>query len=254
MSDQDPVDASSDLQFDRVVSASNTQDTPDRSGVHCESCHSAIATEYFQVNGHVCCGRCRTAIEAAAEPPQGVWPFAVAASIGFAAALAGAAIYWAVLALAHLEIGLVAILIGYMVGTAVRRGAGMRGGLRFQILAVLLTYGAVALAYTPVVVKRVIEARETKNAAAGNPARTARTATVVQDGSSAPSLRPLVALMMLLGFVAALPVIVVVSSMPSGLISGLIIAFGLRQAWKMTGQPHIEVLGPYRVGDLAAQA
>ena len=66
-------------------------------------------------------------------------PLAIAAIFGLGAALAGAAIYYAVIAITHFEIGLVAILIGYMVGYAVRKGAGGRGGLRFQILAALLT-------------------------------------------------------------------------------------------------------------------
>jgi len=42
---------------------------------------------------------------------------------GLGAAIAGAAIYYAVMAIADLEIGIVAILIGYMVGYAVRKGA-----------------------------------------------------------------------------------------------------------------------------------
>ena len=69
-----------------------------------------------------------------------------------------AAIYFAVIALAHLEIGIVAILIGYMVGYAIRKGARGRGGLRFQVMAVALTYLSVAIAYTPLAVKQVITA------------------------------------------------------------------------------------------------
>lgn len=251
MSDQETPNEGGGLQFDRVVSASPGRDGAEPQGVRCENCQSAIETEYFQVNGHVCCERCKTTIEAAAEPPVGFWPFAMAASVGFGAAVVGAAIYWAVLALAHLEIGLVAILIGYMVGTAVRRGAGMRGSLRFQILAVVLTYGAVALAYTPVVVSEVFKSQQNKTATASSPAPQ-QTALTSPTRSRQPP--PLQALIMMFGFIAALPVLVVVGSMPSGLLSGLIIGFGLRQAWRMTGQARIEVFGPYRVGNVAVQA
>ena len=45
--------------------------------------------------------------------------------------------------------GLVALAVGWLVGTAVRAGSGARGGLRFQLLAFALTYAAVALAYVP---------------------------------------------------------------------------------------------------------
>jgi hypothetical protein len=50
------------------------------------------------------------------------------------------------------------------------------------------------------------------------------------------------------GLIAALPVLVVVGSFPSGLISAFIIFIGMRQAWKMTGAPVMRVAGPYRVG------
>jgi hypothetical protein len=49
-------------------------------------------------------------------------------------------------------------------------------------------------------------------------------------------------------FIAALPVMVVVGSFPSGLISAIIIFIGMRQAWRMTGAPLVQILGPYRVG------
>ena len=53
---------------------------------------------------------------------------------------------------------------------------------------------------------------------------------------------------------AALPVLVVIGSLPSGLISAFIIFIGMRQAWKMTGAPVVKVLGPYRVGVSQAAA
>jgi len=55
----------------------------------------------------------------------------------------------------------------------------------------------------------------------------------------------------LLVFVFALPVLVVVGSLPFGFISGFIIFIGLRQSWRMTAAPHVQVFGPYRVGKSA---
>jgi hypothetical protein len=49
-------------------------------------------------------------------------------------------------------------------------------------------------------------------------------------------------------FSLGLPVLSVFGSMPSGLISGAIIAFGMHQAWQMTAAPHLNVSGPYRIG------
>ena len=51
----------------------------------------------------------------------------------------------------------------------------------------------------------------------------------------------------LLAFTLALPVLAVAGSMPSGLISALIIGIGMHQAWKMTGVAHVPITGPYRV-------
>lgn len=170
-----------------------------------------------------------------------------ASVLGLGAALAGAIIYYAVIAIANLQIGYIAILIRYMVGYAVRKGARGRGGLRFQILAVALTYFAICLAYTPIVVKQMIRAnRVTTNAAAAGGAASTRTAS---PKPTAPRL--LWSLLALLLFIVALPVLFVWGSFPSGLISAFIIFIGLRQSWKMTAAPQIQVLGPYRVGAAA---
>jgi len=58
---------------------------------------------------------------------------------------------------------------------------------------------------------------------------------------------------LLLGFSFALPVLAIVGSMPSGLISGAIIAFGMQQAWRMTAAPHLMMSGPYRIGTTPPQ-
>jgi hypothetical protein len=216
MSDQETPTGSDELQFDRVITASTASAAPARLSVTCAACHTSIETEYFHVNGNIFCGRCRTAVESAARTPQGVIPLITAGVFGLGAGIVGAVIYYAVIAIAHVEVGIVAILIGYMVGYAVRKGARGRGGLRFQVLAVALTYASVALAYAPIAVRGM-----------------------------APGLG---ALVFLLALIAALPVLTVVGSFPSGLISAFIIFIGMRQAWRMTGAPRLEVRGPYRVG------
>ena len=118
------------------------------------------------------------------------------------------------------------------------------------MLAVALTYASVALAYTPVVIKSAIDARNVQKAQA---TASSNRAAVATDGGRAPTPKPtgrgfIVALVVLFAFIAALPVIVVVGSFPSGLISGFIIFIGMRQAWRMTGAPRLNILGPYQVG------
>jgi hypothetical protein len=255
-------DGGAELQFDRAVTE-GTASAPNKLAVVCAACQTSIATEYYDVNGNTFCSDCRTAVESAAETPRGIVPLITAGAFGLGAGIVGAAIYYAVIAIANLEIGIVAILIGYMVGYAVRKGARGRGGLRFQVLAVALTYASVALAYTPLAFQEVLDAdRGARKAAAtttstdGNVAATAADGTSVAtaiESTPAETTRPsgrraLFALAILLTFIAALPVMVVVGSLPSGLISAFIIFIGMRQAWRMTGVPLLQILGPYRVG------
>ena len=255
MSDPDALGGDPNLQFDRAVS-SRPSAPADAPAVTCVACHSSIADEYYDVNGQPVCARCRSAVEAAAETPAGVGPFAIATACGFFAAVAGAIIYYVILAYANLEIGIVAVLIGYMVGYSVRKGA-RGGGLRFQILAVSLTYASVALAYTPLVIRGAVDSR--KKTEATEQSQTVNDSKPVapapSGGQSVQRLDPFAAVVgvaFLIAFAAALPIMVIFSSFPSGLISAVILFVGLRQAWKMTAAPHVQVLGPYRVGPAVA--
>ena len=247
----DAPDASAalgELQFDRAIGTTLAAGASSVA-VSCSACLAAIDTEYYDVNGKVLCVRCRTAVESALETPRGIRPLVTAAVYGFGAAIAGAIIYFLVIAIAKIEIGIVAILIGYMVGYAVRKGSGGRGGRRFQILAVALTYAAIGLAYTPIVVQAVRNSSRTQRTAPtsdGRPAAT-RAAEATPGGTGT-----FVAIMGLLAFVGMLPLLVVWGSLPSGLITALIIFIGMRQAWKMTGTWPLQIFGPYRVGRPAA--
>src|SRR5205814_71234 len=68
---------------------------------------------------------------------------------GFVAAIAGALLWWGVRKITGYEVGLISIAIGVGVGKAVRWGSRSRGGWAYQLLAILLTYGAVAGNYMP---------------------------------------------------------------------------------------------------------
>jgi len=251
MIDHDTRAGGEELQFDRVISESTSSAPPSRLAVICAVCQTPSEAEYFDVNGSILCSRCRTVAESAAEAPQGLVALMTAGVYGLVAGVFGAIIYYAVIAIAHLEIGIVAVLIGYMVGYAVRTGARDRGALRFQVLAVTLTYASIALAYTPIVVKQAVGAgRSARNAPAettssdGNSTAATETATTKTPGG----LRVLLSFVILAALITALPVLAVFGSFPSGLISAFIIFIGMRQAWTMTGATRLQVLGPFRVG------
>ncbi len=206
-------DEPQDLQFDRVETTLPPGAPTASPGVTCVVCGKSVGAEYYTANDKPVCANCRAVVVSAAATPRSAGPFLLAALFGIGAAIAGAAIYYGVIAIANLEIGIVAILIGYMVGWAVRKGAGGRGGRRFQILAVILTYWAVGLAYSPLAFKEL--------------------------SGSIGALIPLI---------FALPVIAIFGSLPFGLISALIIFIGMRQAWVMTGPHVIDISGPFKVG------
>ena len=251
---------SQDLQFDRAIT--ETAPPPPSGAAHasaaCVSCQAALETDYYSVNGNTVCRVCRVTLLSAAETPGGAGPLIRAAALGGVAGVVGAAIYYGVIALTNFEIGIVAIVIGYMVGWGVRKGAGGRGGRRFQILATVLTYGAVALAYTPLVFLNSSDPAIQESPALTKSGPSTSTASAESDPDTEPvTAAPggfAVGLAFLLGFVLALPVLMVVGSLPSGLISAAIIFFGMRQAWVMTGVPRLEISGPYRVGAAAPTA
>ena len=206
-------DEPQDLQFDRVETTLPSSAPAKALEVTCVVCAKSVGAEYYTANGKPICANCRAVVMSAAATPRSAGPLLLAGLLGLGAAIAGAAIYYGVIAIAHVEIGIVAILIGYMVGWAVRKGGGGRGGRRFQILAVALTYFSVGLAYSPLAFKQL--------------------------SGSIGALVPLV---------FALPVISVFSSLPFGLISALIIFIGMRQAWVMTAPHVIDISGPFKVG------
>src|SRR5262245_27663760 len=145
-----------ELQFDRVESAS-ADAAPGSGGVTCASCNTSIETAYFNIGNDPFCERCKGVIQAHIEPNKSMRAVGRALLLGFLAAIAGAIVYYGVIAITKFEIGIVAILIGYMVGWAVRKGASSRGGLRFQVLAVALTYFSVGLAYMPLALRSYTE-------------------------------------------------------------------------------------------------
>jgi hypothetical protein len=257
---------SGDLQFDRVEQGSADPGAASGTGVVCSNCSAKIESAYYNVGNDPVCARCKNAIQAHIVPDKSWGALTRALVLGVVAAIAGAIVYYGVIAITNFEIGIVAILIGFMVGWAVRRGAGGRGGRRFQLIAVALTYFSVGLAYTPLAIKSALDEDKSSALQTDSAGVTAPTSSepasgpvAVSDPSAAASATgesnstrakpgfPLL-LVMIIGFTLALPVLVIAGSMPSGLISALIIFIGIRQAWQMTAVPHISITGPFRVG------
>ena len=235
------------LQFDTAVPSIAPSGTFTAQGVTCTACRRAITNEYFDVNGQSVCEGCRTNLAQLTQTPRSWGLFAKAGVFGVVAAILGAILYYAVIAITDFEIGFVAIAIGYMVGWAIRKATANRGGRRYQVLAFVLTYWAVGLAYTPITFKAMIEQDKKDQAQQATASATPEAAAPATADDEATIISIPVVLGILLGFSLALPVLVVFGSLPGGLISALIIGIGMRQAWQMTGVPPLQISGPYRI-------
>ena len=177
-------------------------------GVHCTDCTRPITDEYFEERGSVVCTECKSSVEASWISGGIAARIGRASLFGLGAALAGAAIYYAVLAITNINFGLISVLVGYMVGTAVSKGSGARGGWRYQALAIVLTYVAIGGTYLPFMFKHETPSPWT----------------------------------VLFALVAG-PVLIGVTSPFAGFIS----AFALFEAWKLNKTRTLAITGPFRV-------
>jgi hypothetical protein len=133
---------SGDLQFERAEYSGGG------SGPVCCTCKQPAIPQHFQFRGRVYCAPCQQQIEHSIANLHQSGDMGRAALFGLGAAVLGSAIYYGVVAITHYELGLIAVLVGYLVGKAVRKGSGSAGGLQYQLLAVGLTYLSIASTYT----------------------------------------------------------------------------------------------------------
>ncbi|MEX0691366.1 MAG: hypothetical protein WD934_04785 [Gemmatimonadales bacterium] len=202
----------------------------------CAVCHQPIADEYYRVAGTAFCPTCRDTLTAANVRGVAAHEFVRAGLFGLVGAAGGAAVYYAVLLGTGYEVGLIAILVGFMVGYMVRKGAYGLGGRRYQILAMTLTYLAIGATYIPFAIQSWEESQAT----------TAETEVIDE-----PTPEPISALGVVVGlalFAAALPIIVVIGGFPDTIISALIIGFALHQAWRMNARLRLAFDGPFKSG------
>lgn len=237
-----------DLQFDRAIPTSGDDASATTPRMICPRCQAEVRTHYYQADGQPVCPACKQEIERTEAKRRSPATFLRALVFGLGASILGAIVYYGVIALLNVEIGIVAILTGFLVGKAVRSGARGAGGRRYQVLALGLTYFSVALAYLPIAIKASTEHNDVKATAGASASRDSATAapsstadsTVAADSataagaassSSAPAVsRPagakqpesppsamgfVIALGALIGLTLALPVLVIFGSMPA---------------------------------------
>ncbi len=143
-----PPDQSGNLNFDKVDDGATG---PSKS--NCALCHEPLTYQYYEVNQQVICPPCRDKLETQLEQSKGAGRYLKAFLFGLPAGMIGAGLYYAIMALTGYEFGLIAILIGYMVGMAVRYGSNHRGGIGLQLMAAVITYCAICSTYVPYIIQ-----------------------------------------------------------------------------------------------------
>ena len=139
-----------DLQFERA------EPTAAASGpTSCTVCKQPLQGAYYAINGRPVCASCREKVAQHAAAGS----FITALLFGLGAAVVGAGIYFGIEALTGYEFGLVAIVVGLLVGTAVRKGSRGQGGWRYQVLAIGLTYLAVVVTDSSLAIRAYLAER-----------------------------------------------------------------------------------------------
>ena len=256
MSDESPNPSEMDeLQFEQAEYAGPIVAA---AGPACVACHRAIPDQYYQLNGSILCNQCSQAIMARLTGGSFFPRFFKACVFGFGAAIAGFAIYFGVLKITGMQIGLISILVGFMVGMAVRKGSEGRGGLLYQLTAIFFTYLAIAASYSALVLPMMFAELESKEQAEDQAAAKAAGQAEAKPGpgDAAPggkdvnapgkvtALSFVIALGMLFAFALALPIITGLHA-PIGLA---IVAFALWEAFKINRKTPIVITGPHLVG------
>lgn len=246
----------------------------------CGVCKAPLGDQYYEINGVVACPPCRTRAVRELQGGSGGARAFLALAAGGVAALLGALLYFGVAAITGYELGIVALVLGLMVGFAVRIGSGGRGGWFYQLLAVVLTYVSLACAYFGMVIREY--AKDRSNAAVAvedteprlSPAATAP-ATAPSQTDSAPTSTavfdadaaepgddsaaafateatdtseeniPVATILFQMAFLlAGMPVFVAMQSP----ISIVIIGLALYEAWKINKGRAVQINGPYSIG------
>ena len=136
--------------------------------------------------------------------------FVQAITYGIVAAIVGSIVYAAFTIITHIEIGYVAIGVGYLVGKAMLHATQGLGGRKFQIASAVLTYIAVSMAAVPEILW-----------------------ALHKDGRDLSHISAR-GMLQLAKYGIASPILELQQNIGGGLIGLFILFIGIRFAWRMT--------------------
>ncbi len=174
------------LQLDRFEPTAEHADENPGGGLCCHYCKQPLVHEFWELNGQPSCESCQVALNGhfTAPIPWSIWGRVTL--WGGGAALIGTLVYFAVLKLTGYELGLIAIGVGLLVGGAVRRASGFRGGWKLQAAAMAFTYASIVSAYMPSVYEGLVKAEADHQAGGEKTAAPSSTATPAPSPTTTP--------------------------------------------------------------------
>jgi len=221
-------------------------------GNNCTLCRLPITARYYYVNDKTVCESCKLQVEQR-FPKDSHSAYVRGILFGVGAAIVGMIGYAAFTIVTGLYIGYVSLAVGWLVSKAIMTGSKGIGGRRYQIAAVLLTYAAVSIAAIPIAISYQIK-HKSESAARQQVRHQPQTDATTQAGADAqnnqrPTAKPkpgfgaAVVQLLLLGL--ASPFLELQDPF-HGIIGLVILAVGLRIAWRMTAsRVQINIQGPY---------
>jgi hypothetical protein len=188
---------------------------PASSRLFCTSCKQEVMQSYYTVGDRIVCASCRERhVDGGSELGRFLRSFAASLVI----AIAGATVWWLIRTYLHIQLSLISIAIGVGVARAIVWGTYGRTNVFYQVFAVVMTYAGIVLNYVPDILRQV---------------------TLSQIDSRM--------LFVILSIAFEAPFL----AGASNIIGILIIAFGLWEAWKLTGSGRAVVAGPFSISHAA---
>lgn len=261
------------LQFDHM----EFEDTGNQAPPSCSRCSKDFTDDYYEADGKMICRTCKSRIETEMTGGSGAARFVKALVLGVPAAAIGAGIYYGISALTGYEFGLVAIVIGLLVGGAVRVGSNGRGGWLYQAMAVALTYCAIVSTYIPYIIEGLKnEPAMAQQSDAGQTADDAGATHLpvtappeaepseavpppVDDAGGSASDQGEIEYQPILAIGAMLVLFLFAMAAPflagfENIIGLIIIGIGLYEAWKINKRTEIQINGPFNLEPVPAAA
>lgn len=208
---------------------------------YCKTCGHTIDGRYYRIESAMTCPPCAEKIGGQLPTsPRGSFSRGLLFATG--SAIVGLILYAAVGILTGLEIGIVSIAVGYLVGRGMLMGSAGVGGRRHQIAAAFLTYMAVSMSSVPISLWHFSHEEAVASAAVEGDG----TASDAIEGEESPGMAGgLVRAIVFFGVIGLASPLLGLTYPLSGVIGLVILVVGIRIAWRMTAGSGVEVTGPY---------